>query len=493
VVFCYVKDYTRVTAKFKDDTGEEMSEPKYPGYIRQIVVCNQGRLVLEDVPNPNINPNLEEEHQQMTYLYDKFPFTRVSSLQETTSPWAPSDYEQLEGLQKEINKSLSQFNMARNKAAGSNIINPLTSGVPNEHFNNFGAVLNPNHANHGISILQAQAINKDSMLSVDLYKSFFFLVSGTFELEQADKTGKQVIAHKAIAALLERAATMMRGKDRAYGKLIRERGRMYLSHAMNFYTDERWISFQESGETKHLPLKGIEMVLPVKVMVVAGSTMPVSKIQQREEAIGLAQMNRIDDQALYEALDLPDRRNMIKRRQMGPIGMYLEKLKAILPPQIMQQLAMVAQMEPDDFRKALEKGEIHPIQLPDQQPTPDQLKAIMEIKTMQAEFMTKQAEAQKKIAEAEKAAASKALIVEQITTERTKQQVAIIGTELDKENMKLKRAEVLAELEKGEAEIEGGIEDRINKTLEIGLKHAGGAQGPYREKGMKSNNKEVLD
>lgn len=490
IVYCYVKDYTRVKATFPDRPNEVHSAPKYTGHIRQIVVCNQGGLVLEDKDNPNINPNLDPEDQQKTYLYDRFPFTKVNSLQETTQAWGPSDFEQLEALNMELNKSMSQFNAARDKSARSKVINPKTSGVPNEHITNYVGILNPNSANHGISYLEGQPINKDSMLAVDLYKQLFFLVSGDFELDEAGRKGQNVIAYKAIAALLERVAVMNRGKIRSYGKLIRERGRMYLSHGMNFYSEERWISFEENGETKQMPLKGTDMILPLKLMVVSGSTMPTSKVQQRDEALALAKMNRIDQQALLEAMDYPDRRNIIKRMQMGPIGMFLQKLKAIMPPQFMQLFAQIAQMEPDDFKKALEKGEIKPIQLPGQQPTAEQVAAYMDLKIKEAEMKKNMAEADKKKAEADTERAEKALKAEQIVTERVKQRVAMGGLKLDEEKLKLERAQVLAQLEKDDAEIEGTNIDRANKTIETGLKyHKDMAQGgAYQEKGMKSNN-----
>ena len=506
IIFCYVKDYTMIKARFQDDPDNEYSEPKYPGHIRQIVVANQGQLVLEDVPNPSINPNLPEEDQRKTYLYDKFPITRVNSLYETTAPWGPADIEQLEVLNIELNKSLSQFNNSRDKAAEKKVINPRTSGVPNEHFTNYQGVLNPRTYNHGISYLEAQAINKDSLISVDLYKMLFFLISGTFELDQANSPGKSVIAHKAIAALLERQSRMMNGKDRNYGKLLRERGRMFLSHAMNFYTEERWISYQEDGEDKVMPLKGTDMILPVKLMVVSGSTMPVSKIQEREEAIALRKLGVIDNQACLESLDFPNRRSIIKRMNLGPIGQYLERLKAIMPPQLLQMLTEIAKMDDKDFARAVKEQKIQPIQLPDQPSNPAQIeqqvnlmKVKMELQAGQSEIQIKTAEAQSKIQkEAEETqliAAKKALVVEQITTERVKQQVAIEGIDNDKEMLKLERAKVIEEIEEKEAGIKGAYIDRTTKAVEIGLKHhkdmaQGGA---YSERGMKSNNKEVLD
>ena len=50
-----------------------------------------------------------------------------------------------------------------------------------------------------------------------------------------------------LGRLASHAATLLRGKIRNYSRLVRERGRMFLSHMQNWYTEERWISFAESG------------------------------------------------------------------------------------------------------------------------------------------------------------------------------------------------------------------------------------------------------
>ena len=495
IIICYVKDYTMVKAKFSDMPDQQFQTPKYTGGIRQIITCNQGELVLEDKDNPNVNPDLDPEQQMLTYLYDKFPFTRVNSLQETTQAWGPSDFEQLEALNMELDKSLSQFNTAKDRVARAKVINPKTSGVPNEHITNYLGIINPTNVNHGIAYLESQAVNQDLLLAINMYKEFFFLVAGSFELEQAQTPGKDVIAYKAIAALLERAATMMRGKIRSYSKMIRERGRMYLSHLMNFYTEDRWISYEEAGETQQMPVNGSQLILPSRLTVVSGSTMPVSEVQQREEALILSKLGQIDQQALLEALDYPDRRAIIKRMRMGPIGMYLTKLQHVLPPQIMQLLTQIAKMDDKDFAKAMEKGEIQPIQIPGEQLNPGQVKAFMEMKVMEAELQEKMAQAAKTKADAEKVAADRALVAEQIVTERVRQRVAMAGIKLDEEKLKLERAKVVDELEKGEKEMNLNVVDRAHKSMEMGLKyHKDKAQGgSYNERGLKSNNLDVLE
>ena len=155
-------------------------QPKYKGFIRVITTCNGGKVVLSDRSNPNINPNLPDEEAQKTYLYDKFPFSLTASVTDPNNAWGMSDFEQLEGLQTEINKALSQYTLVKDKVARLKLINPSKSGVPNSQLTNYPGILNPTNVLEGAGIryLDPPKMPIDLLKAVDLYKDFFFLVRG---------------------------------------------------------------------------------------------------------------------------------------------------------------------------------------------------------------------------------------------------------------------------------------------------------------------------
>ena len=88
---------------------------------------------------------------------------------------------------------------------------------------------------------------------------------------------------------------------------------MFLSHMQNWYTEERWISFTEEGRAAVAPLHGARCRVPARLTVVSGSTMPVSKVQQREEALALFEMGAIDRRDLLEKLDWSERAAVLER------------------------------------------------------------------------------------------------------------------------------------------------------------------------------------
>jgi hypothetical protein len=301
---CWVRDYSMTP-----------DGPRYPGFIRCVTVAGAGTLVLSDRPNPSVNPALSLQEAMATYLYDRFPFSLANSLTDSVCLWGASDFEQLAELQMEINKCLSQLTYHKDRCARPKIINPRDSGVANAAFTNRLGIVNPTSmaAAQGIRYLDFANNTKDIESVLAIYRELFSQISGIGELERTQGTDHPVIAYKAIAALIEQAATLLRGKIRNYSRLVRERGRMFLSHMQNWYTEERWISFAEDGRMAVAPIHGARCRVPARLTVVSGSTMPVSRVQQREEALALYEMQAIDRRDLLEKLDWSSRAAVLAR------------------------------------------------------------------------------------------------------------------------------------------------------------------------------------
>lgn len=486
VVECWAKDFT------KDDAGNL----KYPGAIRCVQTCNAGKIVLSDRPNPSINPELPPEQASKTYLWDKFPFSKTMSVTDTTNPWGMSDFEQLEALNIEVDKTISQMTLIKDKVSRIKVINPKDSGVSNEHFTNVPGIINPSSAlvAQGIRYLDMPQMPMDLPNVLNIYKELFFLVAGSFDMDMAKDQASNVIAYKAIAALLERAATMLKGKIRNYSKMIRERGRMYLSHVMNWYTEDRWISYEKNGDETSIPIRGSELIVPARLNVISGSTMPVSRIQEREEALTLFQQGAIDAEALLEKIDWPDRKKLMERLRLGPLGNLIQKLEKMgAPPAMLEAIQEIGQMDPKDFDSGLEKGEIpmfaQLLQPPEQQgPNP-----------------MENAELGKADAEIRKVDAEIALIQEKVNTEKVDQSVRIAGVEFDKEKLAIERAKLISDIKAREvmpADGEGKPAAKETKApakapakVKPAPKPTPAAdkpdQGPYIEKGLQSNNMET--
>ncbi len=493
----------------KDHSVDGNGDPLYIGNIRRVMCCSGGNVVLSDDNNPSINPDLEEEDKIKSYLFNRFPFSWTQSVTDPDSPFGMADYEQLAALNLEINKTLSQFTRYKDKATRLKLINPKNSGVTNQELDNIEGIIRPtNHVvAQAIRYMDGPKVPADIVTALSVYKDLFHEVSGTFsDVNQGRNGGSDVIAYKAIAALLEEATRMLKGKIRNYSKMIRERGRMYISLAQNFYHTDRYISFKKDGKDQVKAVSGeLLRSIPGKITVVSGSTMPVSQIQKREEALALYDKRVIDQEELLKCMDWPERMDVIKRMQAGPLGEFLSKLGMIgVPKEMLQYFHKLGQTETKELEKLVKAGEVVTFQKmiqemmsggQQQQPNPEMIAQQIEGAKAQADIQLTNA----KIREVE---VKIALEQEKIATERLEQQIKIKGVGFDEEKMVMTRSEVAKSLEskeradrRADAEAVANIKDKTDGRHIEKVKVAADIKsktdtGPtdYNERGLTSNN-----
>ena len=121
------------------------------------------------------------------------------------------------------------------------------------------------------------------------------------------------------------------------------------------------------------------------------------------------------------------------------------------------------------------------------------------------EIIAKQADIELTIAEQGKVAAETELVVEKIQTEKVEQEVKMLGTDFDKKKLELEEAQTINNIknttDKNKIEAAKLINDIKNADKESNKpavntkpeskKADSKVQGPYRESGLKSNNKEI--
>jgi hypothetical protein len=96
------------------------------------------------------------------------------------------------------------------------------------------------------------------------------------------------------------------------------------------------------------------MIIPLHFTVEAGSTMPTSRLQQREEAKDLHKQGAIDTRELLIRIDWPNREEVIHRMEMGQFGMLLERIEALgVNPEIVEAVTQIAQMDDQEYNAAL--------------------------------------------------------------------------------------------------------------------------------------------
>jgi hypothetical protein len=284
----------------------------YPDGIRCVTMTNQGRMVLADGRNPNVNWELMSEQYRATYAWGRLPFGKANSYKDTTSVWGFSAIEQTGDIILKINEIINRLVAWALKTMSPTLIVPQDSGVKRAQINNKpNLVLFPTTANaaSGIRYLDVPNLPSGFFTVLDILRNFHDQVH---QIEDADRgvVPSGVTAASAIMALQERNAVLMQHKIFSIDYLVRTRGRWAISMEQNF-----------GAVTKRVEVEGEQVaVRPIELagrnfnyLVESGGTVAKTSLQIQEQSIKLWESKGIDRQALLETLNYPGWKEVIER------------------------------------------------------------------------------------------------------------------------------------------------------------------------------------
>ncbi len=334
VIELWIRDHATVTEEVQVgvdlESGERLVEkverPKYPGGIRVVTLTNGGRTVLADRGNPNINTALPENVARHSYLFDRFPFTKMNSYEDSTSIWGFSAAEQVSDLNLKINELISRIANYLGRLMLPTLILPKDSGITLDQLNNRpGLVLQPisSMAAQQIRYLTPPNLPSNFLDLLHTYLNMYDKVSQIQDVDRGQAPG-QVIAASAIQALQERGAVLQRAKIRSIDYMVRERGRAALSYFQNFGLEAEPL---EMG-SEMMQLRGVDLAgRRIDYVVESGSTIHRTTAQIQEQAERLYEVGAIDRQALLEAINFPKWKQVVERVGEGQLQQALQVLQ----------------------------------------------------------------------------------------------------------------------------------------------------------------------
>ncbi len=343
---------------------EPHKEQKYPGFLRRIRVTNKGALVLDDLPNPSINPMIPRELAADSYLWDKFPFIKRLSYSDGLSEYGLSIIEQIEPLVMEIAQILTKVSSHLKGACDPFFVNPKGSGVEKRDINNLpNRILNPTITTSPLlRYMEVPNLPGDYLQHIKICMLLIDLITGLTDVtEGRGSTG--VTAFAAIAALQEKAQAILREKIRHVDTGLEEHGRMYISLGQNWYTFERKVKYSGGQGEQAIEFKGVAQQFQGQFAfrVEAGSTLPQSKWALREMYLKLAEARMVDQQAVLEVFNIPKYQEILQRMQRGPLMMAAQRLQKTglfntgvqvqMTPQLLDALMKIIAMPEKDFIK----------------------------------------------------------------------------------------------------------------------------------------------
>lgn len=330
VIRCFIQDDELIEEEQDDGQGgkEYVQKLKYPNG-REIVVA--GGCPVYDEP--------------LAYDDGKVPFSRLQNYLLAREFWGISEVENLESPQKIFNRLIS-YTLDVLTLMGNPIwVVDTAAGIDTDNlFNRPGMVV---EKEPGSEVRREEGVQLQPYVIqiIDRMKQWFDGVGGSNDITRGDTPGG-VTAASAIMQLQDSAYTRQRLKTRLMDMYLQDVGQQYASRVMQFYTAPRVFritgkdsaqkyfrmymdtsgdrpkavvtQYKENPDTGQVfegKTNEYELRAELDCRVMTGSSLPFAKAQKEDKTFRLFSLGAIDQQALLEDLEYPNREQVIARMQ----------------------------------------------------------------------------------------------------------------------------------------------------------------------------------
>ena len=340
-----------------------VTEPVFSDGIRKITIAKakdggtkSGYTVLDDSPNPNINPALPIEIATTTYPWGRLPAYHANSYKDLISIWGFAAAEQVGDLIVKINQIMTKLIAYVINVMAPPLIVQQHCGITRQMIESSltkggRLILMPTTPNARIEFLQIPNLPATFFQVLDLIVKFFDRI---YQIEEADRgqAPNGVVAASAIVALQERNQITMQTKTSAVEYMAEQRAKWAIGLTQNFGTKVETVDV--GGEP--IPFRGTDFAgRNYNYVVETGSSTPRTSLQKEETAKWLWSAKAISLRGLLEALNWEGWKQEIERNGETQLDQALQILiDAGLPEESaiqLKQVLMLPQGGPGDTKK----------------------------------------------------------------------------------------------------------------------------------------------
>lgn len=348
-------------------TYEEISttSKRFSDGVRKITITKaksngskgtSGYMVLDDSPNPNINPAIQVDVASTTFPWGRLPVYHANSYKDLVSIWGFSAAEQVGDLITKINQIMTKLIAYVINVMAPPLIVQQHCGITREMIESSVSkagrlVLMPNSPNARIEFMQIPNLPSTFFQVLDMIVKFFDRI---YQIEDADRgvAPSGVVAASAIVALQERNQITMQTKTSAIDSLAENRARWAIGLWQNFGTKVDSVNVGGQPTT----FRGSDLAgRKFNYVVESGSSTPRTSLQKQETAKWLYQAKAIGQRGLLEALNWEDWKAEIERTAESQLDQALQLLIAAGLPKEgaiqLKQMLMLDQGGPGDVKK----------------------------------------------------------------------------------------------------------------------------------------------
>jgi hypothetical protein len=304
------KDYDVFAAKDLTKIGLEDGTQWQRKYPHGRIISWVGNTLLRDTPSD--------------YQHNRCPYVRFFRYTVPDKSYFFGEIDQIIPLQEELNKRKSQAVDLLNLTVNPPMLVFQGSGIDISKVTNRPGLIIPTNVpvDQAAKWLQMPNIPSAMFVQMATINQDIDTVSGIHDVTQGRKpTG--VTAGVAIESLQEAAQTRLRLAAKFVEFSHKLAAELMISIIYQYYTEPRTIRKKSANGWTYKevnfasPEKKLQGGMPL-VKIQPGSTMPVNKSVQKQQAIQLFQIQGIDQRALLEMFDWPDIEGILSRMQAQP-------------------------------------------------------------------------------------------------------------------------------------------------------------------------------
>jgi hypothetical protein len=298
--------WTRDSTMWSNDEGEPHIEDRW----HVTVVCGNHVLLDEDAVD--------------LFGHGRHPYTRYT-MQDLGDFWGISLVEHLGPLQLSINRLLAALQSHAELTGNPVFVEDARSGIPRTKITNKPGQRLVKNQGSEVAWLTPPAMSGEVLQLVQFYLGEMERVSGLSAIVRgATPTGRN--AQGVLDSVQESAFVRVRLALRGLERTLKDTVQLVASLVVENYTEPRFVSIVgPTGSQSVASLKQQHFYIPTdtpdgelapmrfQLWVQAGSMFPISRSARAQEADVLFGMGAIDEQAVLEAHDWPNRDIIIER------------------------------------------------------------------------------------------------------------------------------------------------------------------------------------
>lgn len=315
LITCWVRGVERTTVPYITSEGRVVDKELEVPYWERIVTCN-GVVLTEDTSNPF-------DHCGIPYV--RLPMVEIGEF------WSTSLAEHIRSNVVAMNHLLAALQMHAEITGNPILLEPDQSGIARtEIAARPGGRLTTNiAATNLIRWLDPPRMGPEVMQLVAFHRETIDRVSGISAVARGSNLRRREAA-AAVDAVQESSFVRVRAVLRNLEEALRHVGNQDISNKVQFYTEPRAIPIiGPSGSETVLELGSKHFWVPqhdpktgealsdesmrFDCWVQAGSSLPISRQARMAEMVQLFQMGIVDEQAVIEAGDFPNKEQLIAR------------------------------------------------------------------------------------------------------------------------------------------------------------------------------------